>query len=283
MSKLQYILGVVLFSATVTFASNLVVEPSSAKIIDSINQAVKAQKINKQLIGKIMVWSALKFLNEPYVGHLLDKKQPEYLYVGLDKTDCMLFIEQIVALSELIKHNTLNLDNYTQKIEKLRYHGDLAYCNRNHYFKDWALVNINNGFVTDQAWQLTHINYPYPLDVISQMLSHKTDSPNHQYLACIKDREQQVDKEQLGFIPISLLPKYLDKIKDGDIIGIVRTPGRADGVYHLGIAYIKDGKLGMIHASSDKKKVVIAPSLMDYLKQFDNSEGIILLRVKPTY
>jgi hypothetical protein len=37
----------------------------------------------------------------------------------------------------------------------------------------------------------------------------------------------------------------------------------------------------MINASSDYHKVIVSPSLVDYLKQFKDSQGIILLR--PVY
>ncbi|MCE3269033.1 MAG: hypothetical protein K0R49_1285, partial [Burkholderiales bacterium] len=46
----------------------------------------------------------------------------------------------------------------------------------------------------------------------------------------------------------------------------------------LGIAYLHDGKVGMIDASSSHKKVIVEDTLTGYLTKFKNSEGIILLR-----
>lgn len=119
----------------------------------------------------------------------------------------------------------------------------------------------------------------YPVDVLSQRIAKL---PTHAAdVACIKSREDYINTQKLGFISLKELPKYLPKIKAGDMIGIVRTPnGKADSVYHLGIAYIHDGKVGMIHASSKQKKVVIADTITEYLGQFDNSQGIILLRAR---
>src|SRR4029077_2455360 len=153
------------------------------------------------------------------------------------------------------------------------------YCNRNHYFKDWSVENINKGLLTDEAEKLTHQYLSYPANVLSRAIAN---IPAHAGdVECIKSREEYINTLKLGFIPLKVLPKYLYKIKSGDIIGIVRTPkGRMDSIYHLSIAYVHGNKVGMIDASSIYKKVVIEDTLTGYLAKFKNSEGIILLRAK---
>ncbi|MFN7095542.1 MAG: N-acetylmuramoyl-L-alanine amidase-like domain-containing protein, partial [Burkholderiales bacterium] len=233
-------------------------------------------------IGEIMQKVALQLVGKPYVGGLLDKPtMPEYLYISLEQTDCMLFVEHILAVSELIKSNKLNLNNLASRIKEERYHGNLSYCNRNHYFKDWALDNQKKLWVSDEGMRLSRLALPYSAHVLSDSITNSKNNLHAADLACIKKREQIINQEQLGFIPVKELPKYLLQIKPGDIIGIVRTSnGRADSIYHLGIAYVHNGKVGMIHASSDAKQVVIADSLLAYLGEFKDSQGIILLRAQ---
>lgn len=258
----------------------LVVESQTPEVFSKLVTSAKTQKIAKKPIGDIMQWTALQLLNKPYVGRLLDRTVPEYLYISLNPTDCMLFIEEVFAFSKVLKNKQHSIDDFTAQIKNIRYHGDVAYCNRNHYFKDWSISNINKGLFIDVAEQLTHQYLVYPADVLSKAIAN---SPTHAGdVAAIKSREDYINNNlKLGFISLKDLPKYLSKIKPGDIIGIIRTPnGKADSVYHLGIAYIHDGKVGMIDASSIYHKVVIEDTLTGYLAKFKNSEGIVLLRAK---
>ncbi len=254
-----------------------IIESGTPNEIISLN--AKIAKNPSLSVGQIMQLTALHLVGQPYGIGLLDRQQPEYMYVSLHETDCMLFVEQVLSASELIKQKRLNLDNLIQDTKDLRYHGDLAYCNRNHYFKDWATVNIEKGYVTDEAYRLTHILFPYTADVMSKKIATDDNDAHKKDLACIIKREGFINQQKLGFIPLTDLPRYLRFIKSGDIIGIVRTPnGKADAVHHLGIAYVHDNVVSMIHASSKSGKVVIADTLTGYLGQYTDSQGIILLR-----
>ena len=257
----------------------VVIESNTPMAIKSLRTSAIKTNIRCESIGRIVEWTGLQLLNKPYVGALLEQSIPEYLYISLNATDCMLFVEMVLASSELIKANKLNKSNLINSIKLLRYHGDVSYCSRNHYFKDWALVNIQKGYLTDVAYSLTNTKLPYAADVISMRLKNKPNDIHHNDLACIKDREVLVNKQSIGIIPLKKLPSLLGSIKSGDIIGIVRTPnGVADSISHLGIASVSDGVVSMIHASSKFKKVVIADSITHYLGQYKDTYGILLLR-----
>ena len=269
------------FLSTYSFANNydIIVESGTKILINSLNQNANKDKIRKKNIGQIVEWTSLQLLNQPYKAALLDQKTPEYLYISLTNTDCMLFIEEVLAVSKLLQENKLNLNSFTQKIAALRYHGKLSYCNRNHYFKDWAFVNIKNGIITDEAQNLTGISSVYSVNSMSTYLSHHSDL-HAADLKCIEEREAFINQnEKIGFIPLKDLNKYLNKIQSGDIIGVIRTPrGRADSIHHLGVAYVHDGVISMINASSIANKVIISPTLSGYLAKFKDSQGIVLFR-----
>ena len=257
----------------------VVVESGTSVAINNLNLQAKKDEIADKPVGKVVEWTALQLLNQPYELAPLDRKTPEYLYISLTNTDCMLFIEEVLATSKLIKQHDLNLPSLTNEIVKLRYHGAISYCDRNHYFKDWAFVNIKNGFITDEGLNLTGINSAYNVSSMSTYLSHHNDLHSSD-LKCILSREAFINQnEKIGFIPLKDLDKSLRKIKSGDIIGIIRTPkGRADSIHHLGIAYVHDGVISMIHASSEYHKVIISPTLKGYLERFKDSQGIVLFR-----
>ena len=259
---------------------SVVIESNTQITINKLNKIAKLQQIQKKSMGDIVQWVSLQLLNSPYKYYLLDRHIPEYLYISLNDTDCMLFIEEVVVVSRLLQENKLTLDNYVAGIKQIRYHGDVTYCNRNHYFKDWAVMNERQGIVMDIASNLMHIRYPYLANVMSKNIAKNPENMHYPHINCIIARESVVNTEQIGFIPLKQLSKYLKYVQSGDIIGIIRNPTKADPVQHLGIAYLHDGKVGMIDASSIHSKVVIEESLLVYLAKFNNSKGIILFRIQ---
>ena len=70
-------------------------------------------------------------------------------------------------------------------------------------------------------------------------------------------------------------------IKSGDIIGYMSTTNGLD-IAHVAIAYWrKDGKLGFIHASMGKMKVVIdEKTIAEYANASKHINGIKVIRVK---
>ncbi len=259
----------------------VVIDSKTTGIMSNLDVKANKDQVSKLPLGQVIQWTALQLLGQPYAKSLLDKKTPEYLYISLADTDCMLFVEEAVAVGSLIKQNELNMNGLTNYIKELRYHKEVSYCERNHYFKDWALDNKSKDIVTDEAYVLTGVTFPFTAHVMSDRLTRNSSDIHAEDLACITQREQHINQHKLGYIPLKDLKKNLHSIQAGDIIGIVRSPNsHADAVHHLGIAYVKPGQpVGMIHASSEAGKVVLAESLQAYLAKFKDSQGIILLRV----
>lgn len=259
----------------------IVIESGTKDTLNQIQSLAKSEQIARKPMGDIVAWVGLQLLNSPYSYYLLDKKTPEYLYVSLSQTDCMLFVEEVIVVSRLIKMDKLNLASYIDGIKQIRYHGDVAYCNRNHYFKDWAVMNESQGIVEDMGLRLGGQVLPNTAHILGDNIVKNKDNIHYASLSCIRDREKVVNTETIGFIPIKKLSKYLKDIQSGDIVGVVASnPIKSDAVRHLGIAYVNNGKVGYLNASSLKHKVVIYDSLMDYLTDHKDA-GIVLLRVKP--
>jgi len=270
-----------IFATSPTYA--VVIESGTQKIFNNIASKAKQQQIANQDIGSIVVWSSMQLLNSPYVGRLLDKSVPEYLYISLSNTDCMLFIEQVVVLSRLIKSGQLTFAHYIDGIKQIRYHGQVSYCNRNHYFKDWILVNQKKGYIKDIALGLSGKQLPYSAEILSRLIANSESNVHYADLSCMKERESLINQQALGFIASADIPKYQHAIKSGDIIGVVTDKlEHADSIQHLGIAYVKNGKISYINASSKKAnmKVVVYDDLLAYIRQH-NFVGIVVVRVLP--
>lgn len=257
----------------------VVIESDTKSILKQIEAKAKVAQIRKQPFGGILAWVGTQLVNSPYAYYLLDQKTPEYLYISLGNTDCMLFVEEVVVLSRLIRSNRLTIDNYIDGIKDIRYHGSVSYCNRNHYFKDWAITNEQRGLVRDVGLQLTGEFVPNNAYILGNTIADNESNIHHADLACIRSREKIIDQKNIGFIAVGKLPSYLKYIKDGDIIGVVSAhPTKSDSIRHLGFAHLGNKQqVGYLNASSLKGKVVIYASLLDYLYSH-NDAGIVLLR-----
>ena len=68
-------------------------------------------------------------------------------------------------------------------------------------------------------------------------------------------------------------------IKNGDVIAIT-TDRQGLDIAHFGIAFYVEGKLTLLHASSDEKKVVVSSkTLSQMLNDHDDWTGIRVLRI----
>jgi hypothetical protein len=82
-----------------------------------------------------------------------------------------------------------------------------------------------------------------------------------------------IPKEKLN------LPSENLKIKNGDIL-VITTNLKGLDVVHVGFAFWKSGKLHLLHASFNAKKVVEDPlSLYDYSKNKKTHTGVRVVRV----
>ena len=82
----------------------------------------------------------------------------------------------------------------------------------------------------------------------------------------------------MTYIPKAKVAGIEDKIKTGDIICFVSAVEGLD-IAHVAIAYVKDGKVGFIHASQAAGKVIIDPkSIAGYISSRTNLAGIKVVR-----
>ena len=93
--------------------------------------------------------------------------------------------------------------------------------------------------------------------------------------------EKELNTKPYTYIPQEKIKECEKNIKSGDIIGYMSTTKGLD-IAHVAIAYWReDGKLGFIHASMGKMKVVIdEKTINEYANSSKNINGIKVIRVR---
>jgi hypothetical protein len=225
--------------------------------------------------GAALIKVAKSHLGKPYLANTLDVSMEEKLIVRTDGFDCTTLVETVLAQVNAPTH-------ISDHITKTRYIDGIIndYASRIHYFTHWIHQNAANGVVKDISASLKCSKSFDPR--VSYMAEHRSQYKqlaDEQIYEKIKQMEQKVDAFSWRYIPKSAVASCQQFIKDGDIIAVTSNVNGLD-IAHLGFALWQKGKLHLLHASTDYKKVVISPTtLSTYLLKNKKQSGIMILRV----
>lgn len=255
-----------------------------------------------QLLGDKTLRTTLDFaryfLGRPYVAHTLDGAYAfggdgcERLTVNLRGLDCLTLVETSSALAlsrrEMEQGGGDAWHIYCDHLQSLRYfdgHID-GYLSRIHYLTMYIADHLRRGDfeevmlperLTRQRTAKIHYmsRHPQSYDAL------KRDTSLTQQITAL---ESHYSGEQFRYLPqenCGLSRQQLSAIHDGDIIYIVTSKDGLD-YSHQGFAFWgKDGKLHMLHASSDRKRVIRDERpLATYLSRIPASIGIRVFRLK---
>ena len=101
---------------------------------------------------------------------------------------------------------------------------------------------------------------------------------NEGFVQRMKQKEAEISKRKLFFIPKDQLSKYENQLKDGDIVGLTTSVEGLD-ITHVGIIVHKNNRVHLMHASSVEMKVIISEqTLEDYLMGRKSVTGIMVAR-----
>jgi hypothetical protein len=244
---------------------------------------IKAKKENwKALtVGERIVKIGLEFVGTPYIGGTLDSTTNEICRVDLKHLDCVTFFENVLAISKAVSNEKCNIKDIIANVTFTRYRfGKLnGYISRLHYTSDWISDNVQKHIVNDVTKDIGGEILNLKVGFMSQNPKYyealKKDST---LIPKIKKIEDQINSRKHYFIPKDKVKSIEKKIKSGDIIAIVMNDKGLDYA-HTGLAYLDEkGTLRFLHASSQKKKVLIDESLSDYLMSVKKDLGITVLR-----
>lgn len=231
-----------------------------------------------------------QFLGRPYVPHTLDVNPTEQLVVNVLELDCTTYLETVLALSlawqdVADKQNQVLFEQTFKKyLTKLRYRDGRidGYASRLHYFSDWLRDNERKGLVTDVTREfagslsvaksvsyMTTTTYKYP---------HLNDPAVFRQMA---ETEASLSQKPFSFIPKKNIRQAEDQLREGDIVMLTAARPGLD-MKHVGLAVRQpDGRMHLLHASSDQGAVVITPyPISDYVQWHKRLSGIRVARLR---
>ena len=256
-------------------------------VVCATTDAAEVQRLLADKSLKTPLDFARKFLGRPYVAATLEVADPEQVVVNLQGLDCATLVETSQALAMTRREGKTDVASYTRNLEKIRYFDgkNRGYTSRLHYLSFW-MADLTKRKVTKEV--LLPQTLTQPLEIrLNYMSTHADAYPflkNHpERVREIAQLERKYSGKVGRFLPKSnagLSRQQLGAIHDGDIITVVTQKAGLD-YSHQGIAFWgNDGKLHMLHASSERKRVIADErTLEDYLKRISHARGIRVFRI----
>jgi len=257
-----------------------VAQPEDIARFEKVVQYAKQQNLHDRPIGEILQAIADNFLGKPYAEGLLDKSGEEKLIVTLNKFDCVLFVETVLAISRGVAVKDYDYQNFVNRIEEQRYlNGKMnGYCSRLHYFSEWINDNQKRQTVENITAQLGGVPMKKTLNFMSQ---HRSSYPqmvkDEATYQCIVNQEAELAKTTVNYIPTNRIKSVYSQLKPGDIVAVA-TDVKGLDVTHTGFVYRNaDRNLGLIHASP-AGAVTVAYDLQRYISRVESAIGIVVAR-----
>jgi hypothetical protein len=257
------------------------------RILDEKVRWATQQRLDTLPIGEAMAQLGATFVGTTYTPGTLEAPGEEHLVINLRELDCVTFIENVLAMTWLIRNEgqailsdqAAAMRRYEQYLTAVRYRDAQlnGYPSRLHYFSEWLSDNEARGLIKIRTRELGGVPDREP---IAFMTSHRdayrqlTDSA---FFAEIGRTEARLNAQgPRYYIPEADIPKIEKQIHNGDIIAGTSTLQGLD-IAHTGFAYWKDGRLHLMHAPLVGKNVEIsALPVPERLQGITAQDGIMV-------
>jgi hypothetical protein len=241
----------------------------------------KMKLANAETKAQTALVIAKSFLGKPYKAGTLEGNNDEKLICNLRDFDCSTFVESVTAMTLTKYSDKPTYKNYLNELKNLRYrNGEInGYSSRLHYFREWIIQAEEKNIAKDVT---NLVGGEKLIKEIDFMTTHRQLYPNlkdENEFKVVKTNQKALNQYFFYFIPKTKVSKIENQIKDGDIIAITSTIGGLD-FNHEGFAIHQNGRLHLLHASYEQKKVIISGEpLADYLARIKKHSGITVLRL----
>jgi hypothetical protein len=244
----------------------------SKEIANAITSRITETKPLRSNISETIAATSRLFLGTPYKGFSLDQTPSEIIRIDLTSFDCFLFVEQILALSW-----STNSNQVEALIQRLRYRdGDVSYCNRYHYFTQWAINAERMGLILPLPLQSTLVETrEVKLDFMSRHPNSYLPMTNSFNRQCIQQLEADLEIVQ-SYVPTDRLPAMQNQLKSGDIFGLVTRIKGLD-VTHVGIIEVSPNSVNAIHAAPNSG-VIRSQDIARYASRVPDVIGVTFYR-----
>lgn len=250
---------------------------------DSISVESKLNQFAKTNKDSLFLSIAKSFIGTPYVGGTLDQSIEENLVVNLSQLDCFTFVESSLALYLTINSQGKNLSNYAQKLQNIRYRGgkNCGYTSRLHYFSDWITDNQKKGIIADKTKEIGGSPTFFAIDFMStHPTAYKQLKNDSSLVPEIARKEKELAATTFYVVSKENIKEIEPKLNEGMIVGITTNISGLD-FSHVGILVRKEGRIHLLHASSDMGEVVISDvPLSEYLARNKRQTGIAVFEIE---
>ena len=222
------------------------------------------------------------FMDTPYVGGTLEGDPEEQLRVNLRELDCVTFVENVIALHLMLQGDRHTFAGFCNILQQIRYRNGVidGYLSRLHYFSEWLDNNRQKGIVTLPAIQGCRSFTPETSFMSTHCDAYPALKTHPEWCKQMIDIEKNINRLKLCYIPKEQIKDCEKYLQTGDIISITTHIAGLDAS-HTGLAVLQNGRVYLLHASSEAKKVVLSDeTLHDYLANRKNHSGIMVARMK---
>jgi hypothetical protein len=230
--------------------------------------------------NELIVEIGKSFLGTPYVSATLENGADEKMVVNLRELDCTTFVENVLALSLVVKSGKGNFESFVSELQKIRYRNGIrkGYPSRLHYFSEWINNNQQKGIVNGSI----NRNGQKIDKSINYMSLHPVDYPvlkeHPELIPQIAMQEKELSKQEFWYFPKSDFANLYRNLKHGDIIALTSNIDGVD-VNHVGIIIKRGNEFYLLHAPLSGKKVLISDNpITDFLKPASKNSGIMIAR-----
>lgn len=259
------------------FSLNIVFAQSADEMV--FMQKMKLPKGENKAQTAIAI--AKSFIGQPYKAGTLDALPNEQLVCNLRDFDCWTFVESVTAMTLTKYDDKPSYDKFNNHLKNLRYRKGKVngYGSRIHYFKEWMIQTEDNNIAQEMT---PLIGGEEANKNINFMTSHRNlyaKLQDNESFSAVEKAQKTINTYDFFYIPKSKVSKIESEIEDGDIIGITSGVEGLD-FNHEGFAIKLNGRIHLLHASYDLKKVMITTEpLADYLNRIKKHSGITVLRL----
>src|SRR5690606_714206 len=255
-------------------------DPRDLEIFAEKLASARAERLDTLPIGEIIVRLGVTFVGTPYKPGTLEVPGPERLVINLRELDCVTFVENVLALSRLVRAGETDFDAFRAELTRMRYRDGVSdgYPSRLHYFSEWIADNERKGLVRDITRELGGVLDPEPIRFMSTHVEAYRQLSDPANLEAIRRIEEELSERPRYYIPEDRIAEVAPLIRNGDIIAATSTLEGLD-IAHTGVALWKDGELYLLHAPLVGRAVEIsAVPLAERIKGLEKQDGIMVAR-----
>jgi hypothetical protein len=252
-------------------------------VFDKLFLELDVEDLRNKQLSEIIVSVALYLQDAPYVAHTLELYDEECLVVNLREFDCTTFVENVLAISYLIKSENPSFGRFVDFLRVLRYRDGIIdrYPSRLHYFTDWLYDNEQKGIVHLVSNDFGDADFDASVNFMSENFSlYPALERDSVFVEEIRSVEKRVSDIKFKKVSPANISHIIDSVNSGDIVAFSTNIDGLD-IAHLGFAYLREGKLRFIHASTNGNRVRISEkTLEEYVKDIKNMDGVLFARPK---